>query len=307
MDNIDVSIILVNYKTSNLVNDVIASIKEHSQGFSYELIVVDNSEDDDEYKKLLENKDAKIINAKANLGFGKANNLGASFSKGKYLYFLNTDTLLMNNAIYELKKFLDEYSNVSIVGSNIYTKENKPNHSFIPFEKNLKNEKKLYSFKVKFKTKILHKRIDFNFKNKPIKINGYVCGASLMMRKEDFDRIDGFDKDIFMYAEESLLCYRTINELNKEIYNVPSSKIIHFEGGSFKKKESYYQVKTVIDGNVIYYKKAFSNETAIQYLNDKIKFYNRKKKRAILTRNKNEEERFNFYINACENKLKELS
>lgn len=307
MNDIDVSIIFVNYKTSYLVKDVIASIKEKSQGFSYELIVVDNSQDEIEYQKLLENKEATIIDAKGNLGFGKANNLGAKIAKGKYLYFLNTDTLLMNNAIYELKKFLDEHNDVSIVGSNLYTKEGKPNHSFVPFEKNQKNEKKLNSIHVMFKKRVLHRRIDFNFSSKPLEIKGYVCGASLMMRKEDFDKLGGFDKDIFMYAEESLLCYRTIHELNKKIYNVPSSQIIHFEGGSFKKKVSYNHVKTMMDGNVIYYQKAFGNSAAIQYLKDMIKSSNRKRRLAIILRNKEKQESFSFYIKVCNEKLNELN
>ena len=307
MNNIDVSIIFVNYKTAYLVKDVIASIKEKSQGFSYELIVVDNSQDETEYQKLLENKEATIIDAKGNLGFGKANNLGAKAAKGKYLYFLNTDTLLMNNAIYELKKFLDEHNDVSIVGSNLYSKEGKPNHSFVPFEKNIRNEKKLNSIRVMLKKRVLHRRIDFNFISSPLEIKGYVCGASLMMRKEDFDKLGGFDKDIFMYAEESLLCYRTINELNKKIYNVPSSQIIHFEGGSFKKKVSYNHVKTMMDGNVIYYQKAFGNNAAIQYLKDMVKSSNRKKRLATILRNKEKKESFSFYIKVCNEKLNELT
>ena len=307
MSNIDVSIIFVNYKTAYLVKDVIASIKEKSQGFSYELIVVDNSHDETEYQKLLDNKDTTIIDAKGNLGFGKANNLGAKIAKGKYLYFLNTDTLLMNNAIYELKKFLDEHNDVSIVGSNLYTKEGKPNHSFVPFEKNIRNEKKLNSIRVMLKKRVLHRRIDFNFISSPLEIKGYVCGASLMMRKEDFDKLGGFDKDIFMYAEESLLCYRTINELNKKIYNIPSSQIIHFEGGSFKKKVSYNHVKTMMDGNVIYYQKAFGNNAAIQYLKDMIKSSSRKKRLATILRNKKKKESFSFYIKVCNEKLNELT
>ena len=307
MSNIDVSIIFVNYKTAYLVKDVIASIKERSYGFSYELIVVDNSQDESEYRKLLENKETIIIDAKSNLGFGKANNLGAKIAKGKYLYFLNTDTLLMNNAIYELKKFLDEHNVVSIVGSNLYTKEGKPNHSFIPFEKNWKTEKKLNSIHVMLKNRVLHRRIDFNFSNKPLEIKGYVCGASLMMRKEDFDKIGGFDKDIFMYAEESLLCYQTIHELHKKIYNVPSSQIIHFEGGSFKKKVSYNHVKMMMDGNVIYYQKAFGKNDAIRYLKGVIKANRRKKRLAIIMRNKEKKELFSFHIKACNEKIGELT
>ena len=307
MANIDVSIIFVNYKTSNLVGDVINSIKEKSNGFSYELIAVDNSKDEEELARLKLIEGLTVIDANGNLGFGRANNLGANVAKGKYLYFLNTDTLLINNAIYELKNFLDDNPNVSIVGSNLYTKENKPNHSFIKIEKNVKNEKKINSPWIAIKKRITHKSPDFNYSNNPLKIDGYVCGASLMMRRGDFAALGGFDKDIFMYAEESLLCYRAIHELHKEVYNVPTSRIIHFEGGSFKKPISYNRIKTNIDGNVVYYTKAFGKAGAVDYLKGLLKTSKKKKLISTLIFNKRQIDKFKLYVQACNEKLKEIA
>lgn len=303
----DVSIILVNYKTHKLVYDVIKSIRLKSSGFSYEIIVVDNSADQNEFQKLvsLEANNIKIINAKENLGFGKANNLGASSARGKYLYFLNTDTLLMNNAIYELIDFLNKNDKVGIVGSNLYNIYRKPNHSFIPFEKNLKGERKIGSFLTTINKKIFHKRMDFNYSKKPKKIKGYVCGASLMIRRECFEKLGGFDKDIFMYAEESLLCYRLIHELKKDVYNIPSSKVIHFEGGSdtlFSEKH----FKMMADGNYIYYSKIFGKEIAVRYLKEEIKRISNKAKIAKLLNKKETFEKFKNYKNAYVNKLKEV-
>ena len=307
MTKIDVSIILVNYKASHLLKDVLSSIKEKSSSFTYEVIVVDNSCDQEEWDKLQEFKDtATLIDAKANLGFGKANNLGAEIAKGKYLYFLNTDTLLINNAIYELKKFLDEHENVSIVGSNLYTRDGKPNHSYIPFEVDLKGEKRINSLLSSFKNKVLHKRFDFNYKDEPLKIDGYVCGASLMIRREDFIALGGFDKDIFMYAEETLLCYRLIHELHKEIYNVPSSKIIHFEGESFEKKISYFRAKANIDGCTIYLTKAYGRDAAIAYLRSYRASCKRKRVLARVIRKKDKVESFTYLIQAATEKLQEL-
>lgn len=303
----DVSIILVNYKTSKYVHDVISSIKEKSQGFSYEIIVVDNSNDINEFNKLLDLKEQEVIlvDAKSNLGFGKANNLGAQFASGKYLYCLNTDTLLMNNAIFELKDFLDKHDNVAVVGSNLYTKDGKPNHSFYPMEKNLKNEKKMTGIKSTLIKFITRKRMDFNYTDIPGKIEGYVCGASLMMRKDSFIQLGGFDKDIFMYAEESLLCYRVIHELKKEIYNIPASKIIHFEGGSFEKDISYNHAKLMVDGNCVYYYKLFGKEEMVKFL--KWNIHNFKKKKVIsifIKRNKHSS--FVNLVNAYQDKLKEV-
>ena len=307
MQQIDVSIILVNYKTSSLIGDVLASIKEKSSSFAYEIIVVDNSCDEEEWGKLQTFKDAAtLIDAKANLGFGKANNLGAEIAKGKYLYFLNADTLLINNAIYELKKFLDGHENVSVVGSNLYTRSGKPNHSYIPFEVDFKGEKKINSLFVSFRNKVLHKRFDFNYKDEPLRIEGYVCGASLMIRREDFLALGGFDKDIFMYAEETLLCYRAIHELQKGIYNVPSSKIIHFEGESFGKKASYFRAKANVDGCSIYMLKAFGEEKAIAYLRFYRRSCARKRFLARLLFKKDKVESFTYLMQASSERIREL-
>lgn len=264
---IDVSVVFVNYKTSELVKNSIDSVKEKSKGFSYEIIIVDNSQDSGELQRLqlLEDDSTHVIDAKSNLGFGKANNLGATIAKGHYLYFLNADTLLMNNAVFELKAFLDAHSDVGVVGSDLYTKDGRPNHSFYPFEKNLKGERKMDSILTAVKKKITGKRIDFNYSDNPAETKGYVCGASLMIRKGIFDSLGGFDKDIFMYAEETLLCYRVIHECGLKIYNVPASRIIHFEGGSFKGiTERHAQV--FADGNYLYFLKAYGPEKALKAL-----------------------------------------
>ena len=277
---INVSIIFVNYKGHELTYNAIKSVVEKSSGFSYEIIVVDNSESQEEIKaledSLKEFKDlVKIVDSKANLGFGKANNLGVSKSRGQYVYFLNTDTILLNNAVYELFNFISTHENVGVVGSNLYTKDNLPNHSFIKPVKCLKEEKKTNSLMFSLRCKFNKKRVDFNYTDEPLKLDGYVCGASLMMSREDFDKLGGFDKDIFMYAEECLLCFKLTNELHKDIYNVPSSKIIHLEGGSMAGQDEN-RLRRMIDGNFVYYSKAFGKDEALKYLKYFYKIYKKK-------------------------------
>lgn len=304
---IDVSIIFVNYKTSYLLRDVLASVKEKSSSFTYEVIIVDNSCDEEEWNKLQEFKGAAtLIDAKANLGFGKANNLGVASSKGRYVHFLNTDTLLINNAVYELMSFLDKHPNVSIAGSNLYKRDGAPNNSCIPFELDFKGEKRLNSLWTTLFHKATHRKIDFNYKKHPIEIKGYVCGASLMMRREDFLALGGFDEDIFMYAEETLLCYRLIHELGKQIYNVPTSKIIHFEGESFQKKVSFQRVKACVDGNVVYQTKAFGKDMAISYLRLIYKSSHSKWVLARIMHNWEKSDYFAYMMQACSEKLKEI-
>ena len=278
----DVSIIFINYKTAEMTNDAINSVIEKSKGFEYEIIVVDNSNDDNEFEKLksIVGNKAKLVQANGNLGFGKGNNLGVENSCGEYLLFLNTDTILVNNAIFEMYQFLKNNENVGAVCPNLYTKDMKPNHSYEDCKIDEKYEVKLNRFFNLIKRRI--KRQDFNFTRYPKKIRGYLSGASLMIKRTCFEEIGGFDKDIFMYGEDMLLCYNVQFICKKELYSVPSAKIIHFEGGSSDKEKevSYKHAKMIVDGNYIFYTKVFGEKKAIKYLKNMLKVH--KKKSAII-------------------------
>ena len=91
----DVSIILVNYKTSSLVIGAIESIIKNSCGFSYEIIVVDNASNDNS-RSIIENKfsDIVFLASSENLGTSKAYNLAITKSKGDFIFLLNPDTVL---------------------------------------------------------------------------------------------------------------------------------------------------------------------------------------------------------------------
>jgi GT2 family glycosyltransferase len=134
----------------------------------------------------------------------------------------------------------------------------------------------------------------------PLKIYGYVSGASFMIRKNIFDLIGGFDKDIFMYAEESLLCYKVINDLKYNIYNIPSSKIIHFEGESMKDSSIYCNM--FLEVNYIYYKKLFGEKEAISFIKKEYRIANKKSKLYKLINKRKYNELYN-YSKICKNKL----
>ena len=114
----DVSIILVNYNTTDLLLQAIQSVFEKSSGFSFEIIVVDNSSQENPEQALLKSFDNKVtfLRLSENIGFGRANNEGIKIAKGRNIFLLNTDTYLLNNAIYmDLKKLrveLDRYLNI---------------------------------------------------------------------------------------------------------------------------------------------------------------------------------------------------
>ena len=95
----DVSVIIVNYNTKKLTKNCIDSIFQNTKDVKFEVILVDNASTDGSKEFFEQDNRIKYIYSTTNLGFGKANNLGYKEASGKYLFLLNSDTLLLNNAI----------------------------------------------------------------------------------------------------------------------------------------------------------------------------------------------------------------
>lgn len=252
----DVSVIIVNYHTSKLINDCIASIFEYTGGVDYEVIVVDNNTENLSVEITSAN-DArvKLIQLDSNLGFGCANNEGAKIAKGRNIFFLNPDTLLLNNAIKILSDYLDSNPECGGCGGNLYDANKHPVMSF-----HHKMPGAFWEFDDLFNTipeKFRHgKNRWFNHTGKPLSV-GYIQGADLMMPKNLFDRLGGFSDEFFMYFEETDLC-RRIHESGYSLMSVPDAEIIHYESASFTTADAFERKwRMVYKSRMIYLRRAY--------------------------------------------------
>ena len=114
-----VSIIIVNYKVREKLIECIESIEKYAPKISYEVIVVDNEGDQNLQTQLIAFKNATYIKSKSNLGFGAGNNLGASKARGEYLFFLNPDTLFVENVVDGLYKLIKSDNEIGIVAPKL--------------------------------------------------------------------------------------------------------------------------------------------------------------------------------------------
>lgn len=225
MENL-VSIIIVNYNTEKLLDDCLFSIYEKTSEIQFEVIVVDNDSSKGSIDNLIEKYPvAKFHSAGKNLGFGKANNLGASLASGKYLFFLNPDTLLLNNAVSILANYMESHPHTGICGGNMYKKDMSPASSLY------NTDFLTYEYKIIFNIK---RTPGFNYTHEPQEVL-VIVGADLLIRKDIFDKMKGFDPDFFMYFEEVELCYR-VRRSGYKIISVPDAEIIHLQGGSAENK-----------------------------------------------------------------------
>ena len=119
----DVSIIIVNYNTCEITKNCLTSIYEKTKEINFEIIVSDNGSKDGSIEMIrTEFPEVSLIENNANLGFGTANNRALAVAKGKYVFYLNSDTILLNNAV---KIFFDHWENavdkdtIGALGANL--------------------------------------------------------------------------------------------------------------------------------------------------------------------------------------------
>lgn len=224
----DVSIIIVNYNTKQLLTDCLKTVYEKTQNVNFEVIVVDNASSDGSEEFICARYPlVRWINSGKNLGFGRANNLGARYAQGEYLFLLNSDTLLQNNAVGEFLNYAREHrlEPIGALGCWLSDREQKLNNSF-GFFPCAKNEIAYLLGHYRQPTKedtTTERNVD------------YITGADLFIEKRLFDELGGFDKNIFMYYEETDLQYRMAKRgLLRKI--IPGPRIVHLEGGSFERK-----------------------------------------------------------------------
>lgn len=268
----DISVIIVNYHSAKMVMDCINSIYSQTRGASFEIIVVDNASGDGSVELLRETFGERItvIASPENLGFGRANNLGAEQAKGKYLFLLNPDTLLVNDALGILRDYLEEHPGSGVAGGNLYSPDMAPTPSFCREFDDLKLEKQRASW-----GKLLGDRVraklgmgqnapmrEFNHTDAPEKV-AYIFGADMMLPRAVFERAGGFDPDFFMYGEEEELTWR-ITRLGYDAVCVPQAKIIHLEGATLSADHSFNprQFKMRMNGTLTYFYKRFGPDGA---------------------------------------------
>lgn len=249
------SIIIVNYNTYTLTKQTIDSVLEKKLPFEYEIMLVDNASMDDSMVKLQEDyKDIitegllKITLNDANLGFAKANNIGMRKSKGEYILLLNSDTYVVEDCLQQCMQYIERYNTeaaiqgenerkIGALGCKVILPDGTLDHackrgfptpraSFYYFLKLHKRDKVKYGL-----YDALH--LDEN------EVGEVDClmGAFMLMPRHVLNQVGLLDEDFFMYGEDIDLCYR-IKESGYKIMYYPEASIIHYKGGSSKKRRT---------------------------------------------------------------------
>jgi GT2 family glycosyltransferase len=226
----DLSIIIVNFKTDKLVRDCINSINKSKPKVKYEIIVIDNSGD--------------------NRGFAKANNEGISKAKGKYVLLLNSDTIIKDGAIDKLYEFAKSKDNVGVVVPQLLNIDGsiQPSCFWLPTigravrqyflgEKNLGDKNLLDKYYPKEK--------------EPIVVESAVMAAFLITPKA-LEKVGKLNEKYFLYFEDLDYC-REVNKAGLKICYLPEAKVVHIHGASGGKNKLLIESAKKYHGFVGYY------------------------------------------------------
>ncbi len=241
--NLELSVIIVNYNGLQFLEGCLNSLKEKLNGISHEIIIIDNNSKDASCTFIKENyKDVKLIESTVNYGFGKGNNEAVKQAIGKYLLLFNNDTILLDN-INTAIKILEENKSIGVIGVNMLTAQKKyiPAAGNFPSFKNMLRFVKLLDLGLEFKTGIFLKEyyeVD------------WLCGSFLLLSRDTYNKIRGFDEDYFMYVEDVDFCKKIANKGLKRVF-IPSLNYIHFVGFNRNKNN------LLVNGYRIYLKKHY--------------------------------------------------
>ena len=241
----DISIIIVNYNSRNLLYNCINSILEKVSYIEYEIVVVDNNSTDDSFIRCetFVNDRLKMIQAGQNLGFAKANNLGVKSSVGKILHFLNPDTELDSSIVSDYQRVIGDLDqNIH----NVYVNPMRDKDGTTYYGKNWIPDTWNY--------------LTYLFCRS--KTKWYYIGATVIMSRHVFDIVGGWNEKFFMYEEDTDLFYR-INNHKINTIELPSV-IYHYGGGTSLHTFSGIQREALIQkSSRIYFKN--NNLSLINY------------------------------------------
>lgn len=255
----DLSIIVVNYNTQELLAQCLESIYRKMSHLNYEILVVDNASSDGSADMVKQRfPEVKLIENHKNLGFATANNQALRQAEGKHILLLNSDTIALPSTVEMMRDFISHNPMVGAVGCKILNPDFTVEATARRFPRPLNA---LFGRKSVL-TKLFPKNRFSGAYLACLNVNSeipfevdWVSAACMMVKREIIEEVGLLDEDFFMYWEDADWCYR-IKAAGWKIYYVPGAQIIHLEGASSNGKDN----KLIIEFHksvFLYYRKHY--------------------------------------------------
>lgn len=251
------SVIILNYNVRYFLEQCVLSVQQALEDIDSEIIVIDNNSTDDSCEMIRSRfPNVKLIANAENLGFPKGNNIGVSQAQGDYICILNPDTVVAEDTFTKVLAFAKKQQDLGIVGVNLIDGAG----NFLPESKRGVPTPWVAFTKITGLYKLFPKSKYFNRyyaqhlgENQTGKVE-ILVGAFMVMKRDLYNEIGGFDEDCFMYSDDIDLSYMVLKK-GKSNYYFAETTVIHYKGESTIKDEKY--MKRFQEAMNFFYKKHF--------------------------------------------------
>ena len=266
-NNYIVDIVIVSYKNPDITIQCVNSIKKTTK-CNYNILVIDNASPDNTVEVLKnELPGIQIIENEKNKGYSGAINEAARYCDAPFLLVSNNDVVYRDNVIDSLVEFLKENDDIAVTG---------PGQEYADgsFEMSSGDLPVVVNYSLETKTFELRILINLFAKlSKKLRIKkeqqfevGYIDGAVMLIRRNVFDELSGFDEDYDFYSEEADFCYRAAKAGFRIVSNIDTT-VIHYRGVSNKSGHlNKKSIKKLVSSKVLFGKKHFTKTETGRYI-----------------------------------------
>ena len=244
------SVVILNYNVSKFLYLCLQSVETALNDIDAEIIVVDNKSNDDSVQMVEEHfAHVKLIRNAANYGFAKGNNIGVEQAEGDYVCILNPDTVVPEDAFLDLLAVADKQPDLGALGCQLIDGTGR----FLP-----ESKRHVPTPFISLK-KILGYSGSYYYEELNAEQSGscdVLVGALMVLKRDVYLKVGGFDESYFMYGEDIDLSYELL-KAGYQNYYVGSTTVLHFKGESTLKDAAY--AKRFYGAMRIFYKKHFKS------------------------------------------------
>jgi GT2 family glycosyltransferase len=259
------SIIILNYNVRYFLEQCVLSVQKALEGIDGEIIVVDNNSSDDSCAMMKARfPNVRLIENKENSGFPRGNNIGVAQAKGEYVCILNPDTVVAEDTFQKIASFLEMTENVGIVGCKLIDGTG----NFLPESKRgiptpwVAFTKITGLYKIFPKSKYFNKYYASHLdENQTGKVD-ILVGAFMVMKRDLYNELGGFDENCFMYSDDIDLSYMALQK-GKANYYFHETIVIHYKGESTVRDKKY--MKRFQEAMHFFYKKHFGSSLLFNF------------------------------------------
>ena len=245
----DLSVVIVSWNVRDLLRDCLQSVVEDIQNLDGEIIVVDAASTDGTVEMVAQDfPNIQLITPGENVGFSKGNNIGLRASQGRHVLVLNPDTVILGDALKQMVEFLDQHSEVGVVGPQLLNDDGTVQSSRRRFPTVMTG-----IFESTWLEAIAPKRLLDGYyirdrSDTEMQQVDWVQGAACTVRREVIEEVGLMDEAFFMYSEE-MDWQKRINEAGWKVFYHPEAQIVHLGGKSSEQvvaqRHIYFQTSKV--------------------------------------------------------------